>query len=113
MAVRTSTAFHCRRCEHRWYYTKPVCPECNSDTIAPYTLDTGRVESTTTVYATPVGVRSPNRLALVRFEDVGVIAQIADDSAPLAQGDRVELVGEYTLREGDTGTVTGPRLSNV
>lgn len=106
-------AYECMDCGHRWYYTKPICPECASDSIELYDLDTGIVESVTTVHATPGGVRSPNRLALVRFGEIGVVAQIAEDTTELDSGDRVRFAGEYVLRETRSGPITGPRLTTA
>lgn len=113
ISTRSHDAFRCVDCDHRWYYTKPACPVCNSITVEEYELDIGVVESTTTVYVTPDGVRSPNRLALARFANISVIAQVSDDSAELAVGDQVQLTGEYTLRDGDSEKVIGPRLGTL
>lgn len=103
-------AHHCTECNHQWYYTKPICPSCEQNTIETYELDVGVVESTTIVHTTPQGVRSPNRLALARFEGIGVIAQVADTADALVAGDSVRFAGEYVLRETASEMITGPRL---
>lgn len=58
-------------------------------------IGTGVLQSTTTVYITPDGVRLSNRFALARFEAVSVIAQISDCSDELAVGDQLQFPGEY------------------
>jgi uncharacterized protein len=105
--------FECEDCGHRWYYTKAACPACAAEAIGTYTLETGVVESVTVVHATPDGVRSPNRLALARFDGVGLVAQVSADAESLAPGDTVRFDGEFTLREGKSGETTGPRLVAV
>jgi len=107
---RADRAYRCVECTHRWYYTKPICPECGSDTIETYDLDVGTVASVTVIHATPDGVRSPNRLALARFDGVGVLAQVADSVDGLAAGDEVRFADDYVLRETDAEVITGPRL---
>ncbi|GAA0232515.1 hypothetical protein [Halobaculum roseum] len=93
-------AFVCRECGRRWYYTKPRCPDCGGDPSVHGTeeLGAGEVRAVTRVEVTPGDVRSPNRLALADFDDVGLIAQVDGDAAV---GDRVAFAGSFTLREGD------------
>ncbi|MXR43286.1 hypothetical protein GRX01_18350 [Halobaculum sp. WSA2] len=102
-------AFVCRECGRRWYYTKPQCPDCDSDPSAHGTeeLGEGTVRAVTRVEVTPADVRSPNRLALADFDGVGLIAQVAGDDDPTA-GDHVAFAGSFTLR-GD-GDRPQPRL---
>lgn len=102
-------AFACDECDHRWYYTRSRCPVCRSGDISTYELGTGEVVQTTTAEVTPGDVRSPNWLALVRFDDVQVILQL--DDGDITAGDTVEFAGEYRLRKGDT--VSQPRLTAV
>ena len=107
---RVDRAYRCVKCNRRWYYTKLICTGCGSDTIETYDLDVGTVASVTVIHATPDGVRSPNRLALARFDGVGVLAQVADSVDGLAAGDEVRFADDYVLRETDTDVITGPRL---
>jgi len=95
-------AFVCRECGRRWYYTKPQCPDCDSDPSVHGTekLGEGEVQAVTRVEVTPTDVRSPNRLALADFDGVGLIAQVAGDDDPTA-GDRVTFAGSFTLRGDD------------
>lgn len=103
--------YHCTECNHRWYYTKPICPNCGRNTIETYELDVGIVASTTVVHTTSEGVRSPNWLAFAQFGEVGVIAQVADTVDALTAGDPVRFAGEHVLRETDSETIIGPRLT--
>ncbi|MXR52953.1 hypothetical protein GRX03_15240 [Halovenus sp. WSH3] len=107
--VRVDEAFRCEQCGATWYYDKHHCPVCASHEYGTTELDRGEVLSRTTVEMTPPDVRSPNDLALVRFGDVQLIAQLADDG--VSTGDTVEFAGEYRLREGDDKT--RPRLRKV
>lgn len=107
---RADHAYQCIECDCRWYYTRPTCLECGSDTIETYDLDVGTVASVTIVHATPEGVRSPNRLALARFDGVGVLAQVADSVDELVAGNEVRFAGDHVLRETDADVITGPRL---
>lgn len=105
-------AFACDRCDARWYYEKDRCPECGDDNHSTYPLGTGKLQSVTVSRVTPPDVREPNHLGLARFaDDVGVIAQLADDD--LTVGDRVELGGEYDLRGSGESVRRGPRLKRV
>lgn len=102
-------AFECESCSNRWYYTRARCTECGSESFETYPLEAGRVMATTTVHATPPGVRAPNRLALVQFDrGIRLIAQLG--GPPVSAGDSVEFGDIVTLRSGDSRT-TGPRLS--
>jgi uncharacterized OB-fold protein len=104
-------AFVCDDCGRRWYYDRHRCPECgrSAASTSTFRLETGAVVSTTTVETTPPDVRAPNHLALVRFDDVQLIAQAADGG--LASGDRVRFEGSHRLREGRDRT--DPRLVAV
>ena len=106
-AVPVDHAFVCEACASRWYYTRERCPDCGADDVATERLRTGRVLATTTVHATPPDVRTPNSLGLVRFDDVTLIAQLADNSTEA--GDAVEFGDSAVLRDGDPST-DGPRL---
>lgn len=102
------TAFKCKSCSNRWYYTRSHCTECGSTAFETYPLETGRVMATTTVHATPPGVRTPNRLALVQFDGgIRLIAQVR--GPPVSAGDSVEFGDIVTLRAGDSAS-TGPSL---
>lgn len=102
----TDRAFVCADCSERWYYTRSRCPNCRSTSFESYPLETGRVLATTVVHATPPDVRSPNRLALVRFDDVTLVAQLGDET--IATGDAVEFGDLEALR--DDGKTFGARL---
>ncbi|MFB1064596.1 Zn-ribbon domain-containing OB-fold protein [Natrinema sp. H-ect4] len=105
--VPTDHAFVCESCENRWYYTRDRCPECRSTAADSYRLREGTVVTATTVHATPPGVRSPNRLGMVRFDgDVTIVAQLGDDSSA---GDTVRFGDVSVLRAGDR-SASGPRL---
>lgn len=102
-------AFRCESCDGRWYYTRPFCPDCGSEDVTTYSLDTGVLLAKTTVHVTPDDVREPNELGLVRFDSgVQVIAQLGD--ATLSVGDGVAFEGEHVLRGGSEEPVVGPRL---
>ena len=126
-------AYRCLSCDERWYYTRRRCPACGADADEreTYRLDAGVLEATTVAAVTPPDVRADNALGLARFDgDVGVVAQLADDS--LSVGDAVRLEGSYALRggtgddgkgggedggtegdEGGDGTIRGPRLERA
>jgi uncharacterized OB-fold protein len=105
--VPTDHAFVCESCGNRWYYTRERCSKCRSTAVHSYQLREGTVVTATTVHATPPGVRSPNRLGMVRFDgDVTIVAQLGDDSSA---GDTVEFGSVTVLREGDR-SASGPRL---
>lgn len=106
-AVVVDHAFVCESCATRWYYTRERCPDCGAEDASTERLRTGRVLATTTVHATPPDVRTTNLLGLVRFDDVTLIAQLADDSIEV--GDPVEFGEPTVLRDGDPPT-EGPRL---
>lgn len=106
--LRVDQGFECERCGHRWYYTKPRCPECGDDAVSTYDLPRGELVAVTEVHATPSDVRSPNRLGLARFGDVQIVAQL--DGEP-SSGDAVAFAGEHRLRSGDDDTA--PRLTRV
>lgn len=113
MDTQDNRAYRCINCDQHWYYRKPSCPKCNSETVESYTLDTAVVLSTTTVHATPKGVRSPNHLAFAQFENVNVVAQVANGIAELTTGDRVRFSGRHNLRENKTETIRGARLIKI
>ncbi|AHG01220.1 hypothetical protein HALLA_02260 (plasmid) [Halostagnicola larsenii XH-48] len=101
-------AFECESCSNRWYYTRARCTDCGSTAFETYPLETGRVMATTTVHATPPGVRAPNRLALVQFDGgIRLIAQVR--GPPVSSGDSVEFGDIVTLRAGDSASA-GPSL---
>ncbi|MDZ7745751.1 MAG: hypothetical protein U5K28_04215 [Halobacteriales archaeon] len=100
-------AFECGDCGERWYYTKRLCPACRSEAITTYELGEGEVVARTDVAVTPPDVRSPNLLALVRFEGVQLIAQLTEAAEV---GATVTFDRAYQLREGVTGQ---PRLTPV
>ncbi|WP_096394217.1 hypothetical protein [Halorubrum trapanicum] len=104
-------AFACADCGRRWYYDRRRCPECDRSAgdAATVRLETGAVVATTTVETTPPDVRAPNHLALVRFDEVQLIAQAADGD--LSPGDRVRFDGSHRLR--DERERTDPRLVAV
>ncbi|APW96914.1 hypothetical protein CHINAEXTREME_03630 [Halobiforma lacisalsi AJ5] len=104
--VSTDRAFACPACDHRWYYTRDRCSECGSERIDTYRLETGEVLATTTVHATPPNVRSPNRLGLVRFDGVSLVAQLEGD---VSTGDDVRF-GECTVLRGNGDGIPGRRL---
>ncbi|SDX74593.1 Zn-ribbon domain-containing OB-fold protein [Halobellus clavatus] len=107
--MRTDLAFRCEQCGHRWYYTRGRCPDCGEEEVTTDELGVGELLASTRVDVTPEDVRSPNRLGLVAFDDVQVIAQL--DGEGVSVGDRVTFSGEHTLREGDEQT--HPRLTPV
>ncbi|QUO48025.1 hypothetical protein [Halorubrum ruber] len=109
--VPADRAFVCDDCGHRWYYDRRRCPACGhgAESAATVRLETGAVVATTTVETTPPDVRAPNHLALVRFDEVQLIAQAADGD--LSPGDRVRFDGSHRLREGRDRT--DPRLVAV
>ncbi|MFC3959169.1 Zn-ribbon domain-containing OB-fold protein [Halovivax cerinus] len=106
-AVPPDRAFVCTACDHRWYYTRQRCPACGAADADTYELGTGSVLATTTVHATPPGVRQPNPLAIVAFEHVSLVAQLADET--IETGDAVTFGDEAVLRDGDE-PIEGPRL---
>lgn len=106
--MQVDHAFVCDACSSRWYYTRERCPDCQSTVVRTYQLETGRVLATTTVHVTPPDVRSPNHLALVRFnEGVTIIAQVQEED--ISAGDKVEFGETAVLRDNVAATI-GPHL---
>lgn len=101
-------AFVCEACGERWYYTRVRCPDCGSDAVGTYELDAGEVLAVTEVAVTPPDVRSPNRLGLVSFDGVRLIAQLDDEAT---SGDSVAFAGRHRLRTSDDSEQ--PRLTTV
>lgn len=97
--ISVDTAYRCEHCNRRWYYTRGRCPDCGHEAVATYTLGVGELLAWTRVEVTASDVRTPNRLGLVAFDDVRVIAQLRDGEVEV--GDRVGFAGEHSLREGD------------
>ena len=106
--VPADHAFVCDDCRHRWYYDRRRCPACGrgAESAATVPLETGEVVATTTVETTPPDVRTPNHLALARFDEVRLIGQAA--AGDLSPGDAVRFEGAHRLREGRDRT--DPRL---
>ena len=108
--VPVDHAMVCQSCDARWYYSRRRCPACHSTAFASYPLGTGELLAITTVHVTPSGVRSPNRLGLVRFDDgVSLIAQLTGSPAV---GDRVAFEDLVVLRDGED-PVVGPQLTTT
>lgn len=100
-------AFACRACDRRWYYTRCRCPDCGAAEFSTYRLGDGVLVALTEIAVTPDDVRSPNRIAMARFdEDVQVTAQVTGDD--VSTGDRVAFDGAHRLR--GRSDVDNPRL---
>ena len=97
--LRVDEAFVCDDCGERWYYTRRRCPECGGTDVSTYVLGEGELVAYTEVRVTPPDVRSPNLLGLARFDEVRLIAQLADDDPSV--GERLTFAGAARLREGD------------
>lgn len=106
----TNRAYRCRTCAAHWYYTRPACPECRSADHETYELGVGTLLAETTARVTPDDVRAPNRLGLVDFDGVRVLAQVEDGATV---GDDVSFAGDHALRGTGTTAVVGPRLVGV
>ena len=78
--VAVDRAFRCADCGRRWYYQRRRCPDCSGTDATTYGLETGELVAVTRVEMTPPDVRSPNRLGLVSFDGVRLIAQLADEA---------------------------------
>lgn len=110
--LRVDQGFLCDTCGHRWYYTKPRCPECSGREILTYDLERGKIIAQTEVRATPDDVRTPNKLGLVQFDSgVQVIAQL--NRTDIKTGDMVQFDGDHELRAGSELSVSGPRLYSI
>ncbi len=92
---------------HVMYPRHPRCRVCQStvDTPVELTDRIGEVITWTVSTATPPGVRSPNPIAIVRFETdagpVSVIGGLTTDE--IAIGDSVEAVHVERLRDPEAG----------
>jgi hypothetical protein len=82
----------------------PRCPECGEPQSKTVDLadEAATVVTWTTSYATPPGVREPNTLAIVEFEnyDVRLLGQVDGD---VEIGDRVEPTYTEELRDPEAG----------
>ncbi|MGM0605783.1 MAG: Zn-ribbon domain-containing OB-fold protein [Halobacteriota archaeon] len=100
--------FECADCGRRSFYAKFRCLDCASAELLETEPGTGELLAITTVHVVPDGVREPNALGLAAFDGrANVIAQLEGD---LEVGDSVRLAGEYELRQGADGPLTGGRL---
>ncbi len=91
---------------HLTYPRHTRCPECGhrqTDTVE-LAERTAEVVTWTTAHATPPGVRSPNRLAIVEFE-VGdrTVRALGGTTDAVRTGDRVRPVYVEELRDPDAG----------
>lgn len=103
--------FECSVCGRHTFYEKKHCHACGNDEFGERDPGTGELLSVTRVHVTPDGVREPNSLGLVRFENgANLIAQLGGD---LAVGDTVTLDADCQLRQDQTGIHTGPRVVAV
>jgi len=99
--------FDAGRCpnDHLTYPPHPNCPDCGEEQTRTVDLsgETGTVVTWTTSYATPPGVREPNTLAIVAFDDhdVRALGQVTTDD--VAIGDTVRPVHVGELREPGAG----------
>lgn len=99
-----STATECMDCGAGWAYDRVRCHDCGGNDVRKVELGVGELVSTTVSRVTPPGVREPNPLGIADFDDVSLVAQLADED--LTAGEDVVLTGEYELRDG----YVGPRL---
>lgn len=99
--------FTCSTCEKRTFYRKDRCPECGDNRFVQCDPGIGEVVSLTRVHVTPPGVREPNMLGLVEFDDgANVIVQLEGE---LEVGDEVRLTDDRVLRADGDDTITGSR----
>jgi uncharacterized OB-fold protein len=91
--------------DHLTYPPHPRCPECGEPQEETVDLsgETATVVTWTTAYATPPGVREPNTLAIVAFDDrdVRALGQVTTDE--VAIGDTVRPVYVEELRDPEAG----------
>jgi hypothetical protein len=91
--------------DHLTYPPHPRCPECGEPQESTVDLagETATVVTWTTAYATPPGVREPNTLAIVAFDehDVRALGQVTTDE--VAVGDAVRPVHVEQLRDPEAG----------
>jgi len=92
---------------HLTYPTHPRCPECGKpqDGTVELQARTATVLTWTLATATPPGVRSPNPLAIVRFEVDGQSVQALGGltTEDVETGDEVRPVHVDELREPGAG----------
>lgn len=97
--------FECSTCGNRTFYRKDRCPECGGNRFAKWEPGIGEVVSLTRVHVTPPGVREPNTLGLVKFDDgTNVIVQLEGE---VEVGDEVQLTDDRVLRADGDDTITG------
>jgi len=91
---------------HLSYPRHRRCPDCGrpQETTVDLAGRTAEVVTWTTVHATPPGVRSPNRLAVVAFDvDGRTVRAVGGTTRSVAVGDTVRPVYVGELRDPDTG----------
>lgn len=99
--------FDAGRCPngHLTYPPHPRCPECGDEQTETIDLseESATVVTWTTSYATPPGVREPNSLAIVVFDDYDVraLGQVTTDEVTV--GETVRPVHVDELRDPDAG----------
>jgi uncharacterized OB-fold protein len=90
---------------HLSYPPHPRCPECGEPQSESVDLtdDTATVVTWTTSYATPPGVREPNTMAIVAFDDHDVRALGQATTDDIEVGDTVRPVYVDEVREPGAG----------
>jgi len=100
----------CLICGAKLFPPRPVCPDCNSKQMQPFTFSgQGEVYSYSTVFEAPLGYEGfiPYAVALVKLKEGPVVtAQLTDlDNDEAQVGMKVEMVTRKLREYGEDGVI--------
>ncbi len=100
----------CLACGARSFPPRPVCPDCNSKQMRPFTFSgQGEVYSYSTLFEAPLGYEGfiPYTVALVKLKEGPLVtAQLTDmDNDEVQVGMEVEMVTRKLREYGEDGMI--------
>ncbi len=100
----------CLACRAKQFPPRPVCPDCNSKQVQPFTFSgQGEIYSYSTLFQAPLGYEEfiPYTVALVKLKEGPLVsAQLTDMDNDEAQvGMKVEMVTRKLREYGEDGVI--------
>ena len=100
----------CLACGAKQFPPRPVCPDCNSKQVQPFTFSgQGEVYSYSTLFQAPLGYEGfiPYTVALVKLKEGPLVsAQLTDmDNDEARIGMKVEMVTRKLREYGEDGVI--------
>ena len=100
----------CLACRAKQFPPRPVCPDCNSKQMQPFTFSgQGEIYSYSTLFQAPLGYEGflPYTVALVRLKEGPLVtAQLTDmDNDEAQAGMKVEMVTRKLREYGEDGVI--------